>query len=146
VEKTNKAPEVARDRELSPAELRRLWLAVDADEFSQDERDVLRLMILTLQREAQIADLKVSETDLAEKRLVYGRARVKNKQVGKHIVPLAPLAFAIVAKRDLTDRQFVFGKWDSGFRNFTHLKEKLDEIVKFNEPWVFHDLRRSDTP
>ena len=37
----------------------------------------------------------------------------------------------------------MFGKWDTGFANYTHLKEKLDEIVKFNEPWVFHDIRRT---
>ncbi|KJC62250.1 hypothetical protein UP10_02595 [Bradyrhizobium sp. LTSPM299] len=32
---------------------------------------------------------------------------------------------------------------DTGFANYTHLKEKLDEIVKFNEPWIFRDLRRT---
>jgi integrase len=143
VEKTNKAPEISRDRELSKSELRRLWNAVDGDGFSQDERDVMRLMILTLQREAQIGDLRVSEIDMSHKLLTYQRGRVKNKQGGKHIIPLAPLAYGIIAKRDLADREFVFGKWDSGFANYTHLKEKLDEIVKFNEAWVFHDLRRT---
>src|SRR6202012_4027321 len=87
VEKTNKAPEVARDRELSKSELRRLWNAVEGDGFTQDERDVIRLMILTLQRESQIGDLKVSEIDLRDKRLTYPRGRVKNKLSGKHVVP-----------------------------------------------------------
>jgi hypothetical protein len=38
-------------------------------------------MILTLQREAQIGDLKVSEIDLTDKRLTSQRGRVKNKGV-----------------------------------------------------------------
>lgn len=143
VDKTNKAPEVQRDRELSQSELRRLWKALASDNFSDDERDVLKLMILTLQRESQIGDLKSSEINLAERRVEFPKQRVKNKKGGKHIVPLAPIAYDILSSRKLDDRTMVFGRWDTGFANYTHLKEKLDDIVKFNEPWVFHDLRRT---
>lgn len=143
VERTNKAPENERDRELSKAELRKLWHALDADVFCQDERDVVRLMILTLQRAAQIGDLTKTEINFPDKRLQYQRQRVKNKKGGKHIIPLASVAHRIISSRDLKDRDFVFGKWDSGFANYTHLKEKIDGIVKFNEPWIFHDLRRT---
>jgi integrase len=143
VERTNKAPEVARDRELSPAELRRIWHALDRDEFSRDERDVVRLMILTLQRESQIGDLKVAEITDDGTRLTWQRDRQKNKSLRKHVIPLAPVALAIMEKRELKDRTYVFGKWDSGFANYTHAKEKLEEVVKFNTAWVFHDLRRT---
>jgi integrase len=143
VEKTNKAPETARDRELSKAELRRLWNALDADEFSQDERDVMRLMILTLQRESQIGDLRVAEIGPDRDLITWTRERFKNKSLAKHVIPLAPMAREIIDRRKLEGREFVFGRWDTGFSNFTHCKEKLDDAVKFNGPWVLHDLRRT---
>lgn len=143
VDKTNKAPEVERDRALSRTELRRVWNALASDVFSDDERDVFKLMILTLQREAQIGDMKVSEINFDENRLEFTKARVKNKKGGKHVIPLAPLAYKIISSRKLDDRARVFGKWDTGFANYTHLKEKLDEIAQLNEPWVFHDIRRT---
>lgn len=143
VDKTNKAPEVQRDRELSQSELRRLWKALASEVFSDDERDVVKLMILTLQRESQIGDLKAAEINVVEKRVEFPRQRVKNKKGGKHIIPLAPIAYGILSSRKLDDRTMVFGRWDTGFANYTHLKEKIDEIVKFNEPWVFHDMRRT---
>ncbi|MBR1204491.1 MULTISPECIES: site-specific integrase [unclassified Bradyrhizobium] len=143
VDKTNKAPEVQRDRELSASELQRLWTALASDVFSDDERDVLKLMVLTLQRESQIGGMRVSEINLAEKRVEFPKSRVKNKKGGKHIIPLAPLAYEIISSRKLDDRTMVFGRWDTGFANYTHMKEKLDEIVKFNEPWILHDLRRT---
>jgi integrase len=100
-------------------------------------------MILTLQRESQVGDMKVAEINFDEKRVEFPKKRVKNKRGGKHIVPLAPMAYEIISSRNLDGRTMVFGKWDTGFANYTHLKEKLDEIAKFNEPWVFHDLRRT---
>jgi integrase len=143
VDKTNKAPEFQRDRELSQSELRRVWNALASQDFSQDERDVVRLMILTLQREGQIGDMKVTEISFDEKRVEFSKKRVKNKKGGRHVIPLAPVAYEIISSRNLEDRTMVFGKWDTGFANYTHLKQKLDEIVKFNEPWIFHDLRRT---
>jgi integrase len=143
VDKTNKAPEVERDRELSPNELRRVWNALASDVFSDDERDVFMLMILTLQREGQIGGMKVSEINFDEKRIEFPKNRVKNKKGGKHIVPLAPRAYEIVSSRELDERKMVFGKWDTGFANYTHLKEKIDEIAKLNEPWHMHDIRRT---
>jgi Arm domain-containing DNA-binding protein/integrase-like protein len=84
VDKTNKAPEVQRDRELSQSELRRVWNALGSDVFSDDERDVFKLMVLTLQRESQIGAMKVSEINFDEKRLEFPKKRVKNKKGGKH--------------------------------------------------------------
>jgi integrase len=143
VDKTNKNKEKQRDRELSASELGKVWNALASEVFSDDERDVVKLMILTLQRESQIGDMKVSEINIDEKRVEFPKKRVKNKKGGKHIIPLAPMADDIISSRKLEDRTMVFGKWDTGFANYTHLKEKLDEIVKFNEPWIFHDLRRT---
>jgi len=100
-------------------------------------------MILTLQREDQIGSLRVEEIEEDGKRLTLKRARAKNKGFTEHVIPLGPLAQSILAKRDLKDRTYVFGKWDTGFSNYTHLKERLDEKLKFNEGWWFHDLRRT---
>jgi integrase len=143
VDKTNKAPEVQRDRELSRHELRSVWNALASDVFSDDERDVFKLMILTLQREGQIGNMKVSEINFDERRVEFPKKRVKNKKGGKHVIPLASMAYEIFSSRKLDERSMVFGKWDTGFANYTHLKEKIDEIVKLNEPWHMHDIRRT---
>jgi integrase len=141
VDKTNKNKENERDRELSVNEIRKVWKA--ASGFSADERNVFQLMMLTLQRESQIGSLKVAEINFKEKRLEFARVRVKNKKAGKHIVPLAPLAFDILSSMNLEGRATVFGKWDTGFANYTHLKEKIDAVAKLNEHWIFHDIRRT---
>jgi integrase len=143
VERTNKAPEISRERALSDAELRKVWLSLDADVFSDDERDLMQLMILTLQRENQIGDLRVEEIGNGGKRLTWRRERAKNKGFATHVIPLGPLSQAIIAKRKFQDREYVFGRWDTGFANYTHLKEKIDDLVKFNEGWWFHDIRRT---
>ncbi|MBP2434770.1 integrase [Bradyrhizobium japonicum] len=140
-EKTNKAPEISRDRELSPAELRKLWLSLDGDQFSQDERDVVRLLMLTMQRADQIGNLRVAE--IANDRVTWTRARAKNKSLARHVVPLARKAKEIISSRKLEGRDYVFGKKNAGFGNWTHLKEKIDAVVQFNEHWIFHDLRRT---
>jgi integrase len=142
-EKTNKAPETSRDRALSDAELQKLWRCLGADQFSDDERDLIKLMILTLQRENQIGDLKVGEISEDGDRLTWMRARAKNKGFTKHVIPMGPIARDIIAKRQLEGREYVFGRRDTGFANYTHLKEKIDDIVKFNDGWWFHDIRRT---
>jgi integrase len=143
VDKTNKAKETVRDRALGNGELKAVWHVMDSDDFSQDERDVVRLMILTLQREKQIGDLKFEEINLGEKRIEFSRKSVKNKKGGRHVIPLAPAAYKIIESRNTEGRTMVFGKWDTGFANYTHLKEKIDAIAKLNEPWHLHDLRRT---
>lgn len=141
VDKTNKNKENQRDRELSASELNKVWNAVT--DSPEDERNVFRLMVLTLQRESQIGRLKVGEINFEEKRLEFARGRVKNKKAGKHIIPLAPLAFELLASLNLDGRTMVFGKWDTGFSNYTHMKEKIDAFAKLNEPWHLHDIRRT---
>jgi len=143
VDKTNKNKENQRDRDLSPGELRSLWNALASDVFSDDERDLVRLIILTLQRESQIGDMRVVEFNSNDRRLEFPKRRVKNKGGGKHIIPLAPMAYELITSRNLEGRTMVFGKWDTGFANYSHLKTKIDEIVKFNEGWWFHDIRRT---
>jgi integrase len=145
VDRTNRAEEISRDRAPTESEIKKIWLCLDGPQFSQDERDLVRLMILTLQRENQIGDLLLSEIDLNKRLMEFSRDRVKNKQGGKHVIPITPRAYEIVARRckEREGLTMLFGKKDTGFANYTHLKEKIDEATKINEHWVFHDLRRS---
>ena len=98
-EKTNKAPEISRDRALSDAELRKLWLLLDSDGFTVDERDLVRLMILTLQREDQIGSLRVEEIEEDGKRLTLKRARAKSTsfRLGRWRNPFWPSAISKTA-------------------------------------------------
>jgi integrase len=138
VDKTNKAKENARDRALGRGELKAVWHALGDDEFSK----IVKLLILTLQREAQIGKLRVAEINFEDERLEFPRSRVKNKK-SKHIIPLPLEALTILKSIPMDSREFVFGKWDTGFSNWTHAKEQLDGLAKLNEPWVLHDLRRT---
>jgi integrase len=143
VDKTNKNKENQRDRALSNNELSRVWHSLDG--LTEDERDLVRLMVLTLQRENQIGALEIAEINFDQKRIEFPKDRVKNKGGGKHIIPLTPEALAIVSRRakQRFGNTMLFGRWDTGFSNYSHLKEKIDAAAKLNEHWWFHDIRRT---
>lgn len=41
------------------------------------------------------------------------------------------------------DRKFIFGRYDTGFSGWSKAKAELDEVLGINDPWVFHDFRRT---
>ena len=83
---TNRFDEVARDRVLDDSELRKVWLALEDDDFS----DIVRLLILTGARREEVAQLTWREIDLDQAIITLPAARVKNGR--KHILPLSRLA------------------------------------------------------
>jgi len=90
-----RARETAKDRTLSPDEIRLLWRAIGDD---GSIAAALRLLLLTALRPGEAAGLEISAAaDIdspARARLEIPAARMKG---GKpHVVPLAPMALAIV--------------------------------------------------
>jgi integrase len=138
-----------RNRTLSEAELREVWLAAAED---HDHNRIVRLLILTGQRREEIGGLGWVELNLAGRQIELPPERTKNKRA--HIVPLSKAAIGILAgveRRE--DSPFVFGRLSTPFSGWSRCKERLDARIVGNrkkagikEPmahWTVHDLRRS---
>ena len=139
---TEKNEEQSRERVLAPAELRLVWNALPDDQFG----DIVRLLALTAQREAEIGAL--SKTEITDELIVLPSQRTKNKRA--HVIPLSGAAAAIINRQPERDgRELLFGNGEGGFSGWSNCKERLDAaITKANDGkpiqhWTLHDLRRT---
>ena len=137
-----KNPERARDRVLTPSELRLVWSNVGDDQYSA----IIKLLALTGARANEIAGLRWSE--IVDGHITLPAERTKNKRA--HVLPLAPAAAEIIAQQPArADRDLVFGDGGGPFSGWSRCKDKLDQrIAKANDgkplpDWTIHDLRRS---
>jgi integrase len=131
---TETVREKRRDRVLSDPELAAIWKALAPGAFG----DILRLLILTGQRRAEIAGLRWSEVDFAKGLIHLPAERTKNKH--PHEVPLAPLARGILeARRATAGEGFVFGR----FSAWSKAKLALDLSLPGMARWTIHDCRRT---
>jgi integrase len=85
--------ETARERKLSPEEMRKFWLGIGKAAMPDAARDVLKLALLTGQRLSELCGAEASEFDFAQKLWTIPGARSKNKR--SHAVPLAPLTLEL---------------------------------------------------
>jgi integrase len=153
---------VIRNRILSDSELRAVWDAcsgrVDAEapkEMRQRRHPpdrathlgypygpLIRLLILTGQREREVAELRWSEVDLAEGLWVIPAERMKSDRA--HLVPLARDALALLSSLPRFSGDFVFTTSDGQkpVNGFSKTKERLDALSGVSE-WRIHDLRRT---
>jgi integrase len=137
---TNKRDENGpRERSLSNAEVAQVWLAAPDDDYGR----ILKLLLLTGCRRAEIGDLKWSEIDLEARTITLPGERTKNGQ--QHVVPLADSAIAILTGIERrADREHVFGHTRAGgFCAWSGSKREFDAVLKMKEPWTVHDLRRT---
>jgi integrase len=127
--------EKKRDRVLSDAELAAVWNA--AVEIGWPYGDVVRLLILTGARRAEISELKWSEIhgDIIK----LSGARTKNAQ--PHDIPLSSQAQLVLSQIPLiAGSEFVFGKpLRSGAWSNAKLKFSAVDVPH----WRIHDLRRT---
>jgi integrase len=132
-----KRKEVSRDRVLSKLELVQIWHACGDDDFGR----IIKLLILTGQREAEIAELRCDEVHDTE--LVFTPLRVKNGRT--HTVPLTPASQHLLGSP--SNHSHVFGRAKTGFRGIAYAKANLDRRIEVSHeklpPWVIHDIRRS---
>ena len=156
--------ETSRDRVLSMAELRALWLATDATQAGHGDlhQGIVRILMLTGQRRDEIAGMRWSEvvedyplaTDSKGNAtetcsaLVLPAERTKNAK--PHIVPLSAPVVAILEARRLEQAvmgiksPFVFTSTGKvPFSGFSKSKSRLDARAALEQPWRLHDLRRS---
>lgn len=144
------APERSRDRILTDDELRLIWNATGTDTSAFGP--LVRLLILTGQRLAEVGGMKWDEIDFSNKLWTLPAERVKNGE--RHEVPLSDAAVEILKAlpRIKTTKGFVFTTTrDAAVSGFSRAKDRLDAAVEASltegakppERWTFHDLRRT---
>jgi integrase len=136
---TNKREEKSRERVLTDAELKTIWKSCLDDDYAA----VLKLLMLSGQRANEIAELRWDEVH--DDQIVLPSERTKNGRA--HVVPLSEPAKAILSKFPRKDREYVFGRDNTGFQGWSKAKEKIDaRIAEAGKPlahWTVHDLRRT---
>ena len=128
-----------RERSLSDMEAAAAWLAAPDSDYGW----ILKLILLTGCRRAEVGDLKWSEIDFEARTITLPRERTKNHQ--QHTLPLSEPAMEILNSIPHRDgREYLFGRiGPAGFTNWSMSKEDFDRIVNLKEPWTLHDLRRT---
>jgi integrase len=130
-----------RQRVLSDGEVAAIWHACGDDQFG----DIVKLLLLTGARRAEIGDLSWGECN--GDMITIPEERSKNRR--EHEILLSKQARAILEsrpRRNSTD--FVFGQRDnSGFQGWSKAKAELDQRLAATgvimAPWTLHDLRRT---
>jgi integrase len=153
----------ARERILTDTELTAVWDAtggrVDAAILAESRRrdrladktapigypygPLFRMLILTGQREREVADMTWSEVDLAGKLWTIPASRMKGGRT--HQVPLAPDALALLKSLPrFTAGDFVFTTTAGAkpVNGFSKAKVRLDRLSGV-DAWKLHDLRRT---
>jgi integrase len=146
---TPPSPERSRDRVLSDDELRMVWNAAEGEGWPFGP--LVKLLILTGQRLAEVGEMRWDELDLANKLWTLPAERVKNGV--RHEVPLSDSAIDIIASlpRIKTTKGFVFTtRRDAAVSGYSRAKDSLDAAIRVAaagapvvEHWTFHDLRRT---
>lgn len=127
-----------RERFLSENEIRAVW---SASPPVNDYGRVLRLLLLTGCRAAEIGSMTWNEIDLEQRTLNLPAHRVKNRR--PHIVPLSDLAIAqLPPRRDGHPHVFGFRR-GHGFDGWSKAKRELDAVLIGMPKWVVHDMRRT---
>lgn len=130
----------ARERVLKDAELRQVWQATDTMGYPYGP--VIRLLILTGQREREVADASWSEIDLEKKLWTIPATRMKGGRA--HEVPLSPAAVESLKSLPRWTGDYVFTTTAGAkpVNGFSKTKARLDKLSGV-AGWKFHDLRRT---
>ena len=130
--------EVPRDRVLSLSEMQTIFIA--SSQLSNGNQLLVKLMLLTGQRESVIARLEQSEVRGDHLEI----QRNRNKSGERIIVPLSPIAQKLIADLGSKEGRYVVSTTggDKPISGFSKLKKKLDLLTGFSQPWRMHDMRR----
>lgn len=131
----------ARDRTLTDAELRSVWAA--AAQMGETWGSIIRLLVLTGQRLNEVVGARWSEIDLDAGLWTIPAVRMKMKRA--HVVPLAPMALAVLRELPHWAEGDCLFSVTGGARPVTssgHAKRRLDKVCDV-QGWRLHDLRRT---
>ena len=138
----------SRSRVLSDSELSEIWRHAGDGGYGA----IVKLLMLTGQRRAEIGGLRWSEFGEYTRRINLPTDRVKNRR--EHIVPLSDQAMAVLASVPRWEgHEYMFGKTGkTGFSGWSKSKMRHERRINTarekqgleNMPdWGLHDLRRT---
>jgi integrase len=131
----------ARERTLSDSELRAVWNTAGVIGYPYGY--IFRLLILTGQREREVADMRWSEVDFDKKLWTIPAERMKGGRA--HEVPLPPEALALFERLPrFSGGESVFTTTGGAkpVNGFSKAKTRMDKLSGVSS-WVIHDLRRT---
>jgi integrase len=132
---------LARERTLSDTELRAVWEA--AGQVGYPYGPVFKLLILTGQREREVADLSWPEVDVDKRLWTIPAKRMKGGAA--HEVPLSATALELIGTlRRWTGGDCVFSTTAGAkpINGFSKAKVRIDKLSGVSG-WKIHDLRRT---
>ncbi|MGH1370311.1 MAG: tyrosine-type recombinase/integrase [Maritimibacter sp.] len=134
--------EKPRERVLTDNELGALWAACGDEGYPFG--DCMKLLMLSGQRRAEVAEMRWSELDLEKRLWTLPSSRAKNGK--QHTVPITDAMLEVLRKTPrFFNSDYVFtttGK--TPISGFGRVKERLDRALHDGtEPWIIHDLRRT---
>jgi integrase len=137
------SPTSEREHVLRDPELQAVWHG--CDRLGWPFGPLVQLLVLTGQREGEVAAMRWSDLDLDAAQWELGAEQTKAARA--HIVPLSTAAVAILrAQPDRTESEYVFAsvrtKGARPVSGFSKVKRRLDRLSG-TSGWTFHDLRRT---
>ena len=131
------APEQSRERTLTDEELAAIWRA--CEEVGYPYNQIVRLLIVTMQRRNEVVGSCWSEIDLDQGLWTIPSVRTKTNRA--HTLPLSTCAVAIISSVPKIDDHFLFparGNNERTFSGFAKLKRRLDTASGVSA-WTLHD-------
>ena len=104
----------------------------------------MKLLMLSGQRRAEVAEMRWSEVDLEKRLWTLPSQRAKNGR--QHTVPITDAMFDVLRRVPaFLHSDFVFTtRGDTPISGFGRLKDRLDKTIPDGtKPWKTHDLRRT---
>jgi integrase len=141
----------ARDRVLADDELSTIWQA--AGRLGFPFGPVIKLLMLTGQRRAEVAGMTWAEVDLQAATWRIPKERAKNGKA--HELDLSKEALAVINELERSGPYLFPARGEGAVRGFSATKRKLDELIEAVRleadptmddpmtPWRLHDLRRT---
>jgi integrase len=148
-----RAKEKARDRVLSDDEI--VWFWHGAERAGWPFGSIFRLLLLTAQRESEVAGMRWSELNLDKQIWTIPRGRTKSDRA--HVVHLSDFAAEILRSLPRLGDLVFPTRTGRAISSFAKAKDRLDALMVLQlreatgnpdaeiERWVVHDLRRSST-
>lgn len=138
--------ETPRDRVLDDREIVLMWNG--SDELGWPFGPIAKLLLLTAQRESEVAGMRWSEIDFEKAVWKIPATRAKNAKA--HTVALSPLAIEVINAVP-NQGDLLFSKTGkTAASGFSNAKERLNAFMSAGSDapiprWVWHDLRRTAT-
>ena len=115
-----------RDRALGEEEIRLLWQVLDTASMEQNARRILRLMLVTGQRKAEVMGLHAQEVDYEKRLWTLPANRAKNGR--EHLIPLSNLALQILDEAPANDAGYLF---PSGLTGLPYRGQSIDHATRY---------------